>query len=263
MAIEKNVVCIITTLIFTSLVHAESGVKKNINFSIGTETFFTTYDEPGVMHNEGWLDGVSYSLSYQEQRNWSIKLEGMVAIGQVDYSSEKSGTMSDQNNYMADTRGIIEYIPDNSYISFFSGLAYRYLENDAQGRVSSTNNWGYNRISHYIYSPIGINLTFIQTGDWQFMLKLEYDRFWFGVQESELGYVSGYDDIRNNQYSGYGYRYSFAIQKKINTDCWISISPFFRYWNIDDSEVVADSSSRYWEPANETNEYGVNISVLF
>ena len=84
------------------------------------------------------------------------------------------------------------------------------------------------------------------------------------MQESALGYHSGYDDLSNNQYSGYGYRYSFAIQKKINADYRISISPFFRYWNIDDSEVIADSSSRYWlEPANETNEYGVNISLQF
>ena len=264
MVIEKNVVFIITILIFTPLVHGKSDVKKNVNFSIGAETFFSTYDEPGLMHNEGWLNGLSYSLSYQEQRNWGIKLEGMVALGQVDYSSEDSGTMNDQDNYMADTRGIIEYIPDNSYLSFFTGLAYRYLENDAQGRVSSTNNWGYNRVSHYIYSPIGSNLTFIQNGGWQFMLTLEYDYFWFGVQESELGYHSGYDDISNDQYTGYGYRYSFAIQKKINANYSISISPFFRYWNIDDSEVVTDSYGRLWiEPANETNEYGVNISLLF
>ena len=254
--------CIIPIFIYTSSVYAEE-VNKRFNFTIGAQTFFSTYEEPNIMENEGWLNGLSYSLSYQDQINWLYKIEGVVAIGQVDYSSESTGSIDDQDNFMAETRGIVEYNLFSN-ITLFSGVGYRYLFNGSENRISSNNYWGYDRKSNYLYSPIGTNLTFIQNNDCQFRLSLEYDYFWIGIQKNEMGYLSGHDDFSNTQHSGYGYRYSLEVRKKLSANTWISISPFLRYWNIDNSDATVDSYNTSWiEPRNVTNEYGINISLLF
>jgi len=38
------------------------------------------------------------------------------------------------------------------------------------------------------------------------------------------------------------------------------VEPFFRYWDIDESEVEFGS---VFEPANETTEYGIQLIWMF
>ena len=75
--------------------------------------------------------------------------------------------------------------------------------------------------------------------------------------------MAGYEDITNDQESGYGWRAALALTKKTRTIGY-GIELFYRYWDIDDSEVTRDSFGRYWiEPDNETSEVGLNLSILF
>ena len=257
---------IIGILLLPTLSHGETVTEKPISFEIGAQAFRYSYDEPSIMAQDGWLYGISYALTYQ--RDWMFRLEGVVAIGHVDYSSDISGSMDNLDNLMTETRGLFGYTLHNPQRTLsgtiFSGIAYRYLNNDMEGHKTTIGADGYNRTSHYFYSPIGASVKTGILNAWQVKLTLEYDLFWFGKQESDLGSLSGYEDITNDQESGYGYRASLAFEKKITPKYSIGIEPFYRYWDIDDSEKATDSLGRRWkEPENRTTEYGLNISIFF
>lgn len=217
------------------------------------------------MENEGWLFGISYSIS-SKPATIQVKLDGLIAIGLVDYSSESTGSMNDQTNLMSDTRVLFshsEYFPSKQLdITLFSGFGYRYLSNDSSGRGTTSGAGGYLRNSNYYYSPIGINFDLNQQSRWQIKASLEYDLFWFGIQESYLGGYSGYEDAYNDQNSGYGYRLSLSFINQITSNYQVTIEPFIRHWSIDSSDPVTFSSGKsVYEPNNETNEIGINISL--
>ena len=150
----------------------------------------------------------------------------------------------------------------------YSGYGYRYLEDDSEGRLTTTGYIGYKREANYYYAPIGL-MVYVNAG-YGFVLGvcLEYDHFWQGVQKSYLsGAISGLSDLENKQKHGYGYRGSIKIKKKIKP-LDILIEPYFRYWKIEQSDaddttylgVILDPS---YEPKNYSKEYGVKIALFF
>ena len=143
------------------------------------------------------------------------------------------------------------------------GCGYRFLRDDSANELTSTNNLGYLRESNYYYIPIGIKFAVRLDNGWSLHPEFECDYFWSGRQKSYLGYVAGYEDITNDQEGGFGYRFSLALKKKAQTVSY-GFELFYRYWDIDDSEVTVDSWDRAWiEPANETMESGFNFSISF
>ena len=85
---------------------------------------------------------------------------------------------------------------------------------------------------------------------------MEVDFLLNGQQNSNGIPVLG--DIENNQDSGYGLRASVKFQKHWEKSDFI-IEPFVRYWNIDDSDIV----NGVIEPANETTEFGIHLSLMY
>ncbi|MBU1341327.1 MAG: autotransporter domain-containing protein [Proteobacteria bacterium] len=232
--------------------------------SIGAQTYYYEYEEPGVMKNEGWFYGIAYSVSYEE--DVLIKLDGAVAFGWVDYTSTSSGSSDDIKDIMADTRGILGYSiynNENTKITPFIGLGYRFLEDDSSNELTTTNNIGYLRESKYWYSPIGVSIEFKLGNGWTIIPEAEYDFFWSGEQKSYLGYLAGYEDIVNEQEEGYGYRFSLAFEKKTDMRSY-GFGIFYRYWNIDDSDITIDRWGRGWiEPKNDTSEFGLSVTIIF
>lgn len=254
---------LIFTLLATVTLHA-APLEKNIHGSIGVGTYYHQYKEPGIMENEGFFYALSYSLMYEKKL--VLGIEGTVAYGQVDYSSTSSGESSDIDDVLVETRGIIGMVASQTEtvkIISYTGFAYRFLQDDSENKLTSTNHLGYLRESNYYYSPVGVKIDFAMENGWHIIPTLEYDIFWFGEQESYLGYVAGYDDIKNDQEDGYGWRASLAFIHQ-TPSLKYGIELFYRFWDIDDSEVTRDSADRRWiEPHNETREFGINLSVLF
>lgn len=271
MKVRKALLVLGILLSLTGLASGALASKIDLDVSIGTQMFQYTYDKPGYMEHKGWLSGISYSIAYKpivHNRRWLVKLDGIVATGQVDYSSENTGSMDDQENFMTDTRalfGYSEHHPSKQMsVTLFSGLAYRYLSNESENRTTTTGSTLYDRHTYYYYSPIGGSITINEQENWALQATLEYDLFWSGIHESKLGYLAGYDDRTYDQNTGYGYRLSLAFQRKITSYCRVSIEPFFRLWDIKDSEKLMLTSVNYaFEPANKTSEFGLNISLLF
>ncbi len=150
----------------------------------------------------------------------------------------------------------------------FFGVGYRYLENNMGGTISTTGAGGYDRISQYVYSPVGFEWFMPLQGEWTGVYALEFDIFWDGTQKSELSDVAvGLSDLTNDQNDGFGFRSSLRFAGQA-LGYSIEIEPFFRYWLVRDSDV---SPIRYQgvavgyglEPENQTFEAGAKILLKY
>ncbi|MCK7504837.1 MAG: autotransporter outer membrane beta-barrel domain-containing protein [Desulfobacterales bacterium] len=198
-----------------------------------------------------------------------FKVEGRYFYGKVDY--ENSGTIDDIRGYGFEIRllGGYDFKPTSSLtITPSIGFGYRYLKDDAGGRISSTGATGYSRESSYYYSPIGIEAVQIINDQWSLGIIAEYDYFWEGVQQSNLKDVdSRLNNLRNEQHSGYGLRASLVAKRRAGWG-YLALEPFVRYWNIDKSaeQIIAQLGNSVvvgYEPANNTTEIGLRLLIGF
>ena len=288
----------------------DQAVTEALNrLEIGLETFSFSYREPGLMKDKGILTGVYGIYTYRRPGARSIKtmkdawadpvkvnrvsVEGRFAGGLVDYESEGTGTRDGLKFYTFELRGLLGYdmhvIPSGTVTPFF-GVGFRYLKDDNGGKVSSTNNWFYDRESRYIYLPVGIEVSREFRNRWSVALTCEYDWFLSGKQKSHLGdggpsilsaddgqwYVL--DTLQNTQERGFGLRGSLKFTR--TRDRWdFVVEPFVRYWKLEDSrwaQMTSESGSIFWyhdsgrqypvygyEPNNTTTEYGIKVGVVY
>jgi len=266
------------------------------HFEIGSEAFFYTYREPNLMKVNGNKYGVFTSFTYRTQENPKVeslqevfrresklnmfRLEGRYAFGKVDYESNGTGSEAGIPYWAIEFRGLAGYdipVMAESRVTPFLGLGYRYLYDDGGAGITTTGHWGYDRESHYIYLPVGVETQFNIKNGWSIGFTAEYDFFIDGQQISHLeDGGTGYDTVENDQNDGYGLRGSFRIMKETEKLDFF-IEPFVRYWNIDDSDVVAlkingavipiPGSPGYvvggLEPENNTTEYGVKMGFRY
>ncbi len=256
-------ICCVFLLLGLQPVSAQENDKK-FQASVGFQSYYHEYKEPGLMKNEGFFYGVSYSFAYED--TVLLQLNGLLSYGQVDYSSTSTGEADDIDDICAENRVVVGYsIFDDkkTKVTPFVGIAYRFLQDDSNSKLTTTNNIGYLRESNYYYSPIGFRIKVLFDNGWSLTPEFEYDYFWEGRQESYLGYLAGYEDVTNDQEDGYGYRASLTLAKK-TAQVGSSVQIFYRYWDIDNSKITVDSFGSAWiEPKNETVEFGFNVSILF
>ena len=238
---------------------------KGMSFEIGPEFYSFEYEEPGFMKEEGEFFGLALGLT---SRGWADSLpdkrggamfraEARFAYGQVDYDGSVGGnpyTADGFDDLVFEGRLLLggDFLIGNVLNTIYAGGGYRYLSDD-----STDDRYGYLRRSNYVYLPIGYKFDSTYKAGWSFGFGLEWDVFLGGVQKTDLSNVGG-PEVENDQESGYGYRASIKIQKK-SRKMAIIVEPFFRYWDIDKSEVTGFG----YEPANETTELGVQIMFRF
>jgi hypothetical protein len=238
------------------------------NAEFGTELSYITYREPDVdVKEKGLMYGLAGSYTYH--KGFMFRLEGKGSIGWVDYSSQ-SGEISNIRDFMLEGRVLGGYdfsLSKAFLLTPYIGFGYRYLNDDASGKVTTLGLHGYLRESNYYYSPIGLT-GWTQLGrGWLLGITAEYDYLWVGMQKSHLGdAVSGAPTVENRQKTGYGLRGSVKFQKKL-AGIGLNIEPFIRYWNIDRSEDATGTfpGIRFtaYEPHNDSLEYGLNLSFVF
>ena len=226
------------------------------------------YQEPSLgMQESGMMYGVSGDYTYRS-KNFMLKAEGRFAFGDVDYSSP-SGEFDGIRDYDYETRFAVGYdlktASRKASFTPFIGVGYRYLF-DGLSKVGSG---GYDRKSNYLYSPMGMETKFRLGREWSLGLIGEYDLFWHGWQKSELGDTDpALDTAANDQKGGWGTRASIRITKNIGR-IGFAVEPFFRYWNIDKSNIVNITSNgdptgyMAFEPANSSTEWGTRIGIRF
>ncbi|MCA6069734.1 MAG: hypothetical protein LE180_01215 [Endomicrobium sp.] len=269
--IIKNLLLGVLLFVFVAPVLAND--KKN-NVSLALEIASYHYKEPDHMR----LDGIKYGVNAELFSRNSLSelsnrlfcaLQARFMIGTVDYDGSLLGTKIPYKaydiidwyveprcllGYAYDTDGVFEILP-------YTGIGYRYLFNE----LSKDPN-GYNRENICIYLPLGIDFKFKCKKEFNIVLNAEYDLFCFGIQVSHFFAPLAFD-----QNYGYGFRFSGKISKKYR-NIILSAGPFVRYWRIEESskstvelykEGKLPTRTTYFEPKNNTIEFGVHFGVQF
>lgn len=253
---------------------APERLLRRIAYEIGPELYSFEYEEPGVMKDKGIFYGVTLSATYRDwisdyprqaltENKMMIRGEGRFAFGQVDYDGAiqdiETGEVypykvDNQDDFVLEGRLLLgpEWLSGHLLSTLYAGIGYRYLNDD-----SSSDPHGYERESNYYYVPIGYEIDIDLQAGWSWAGRIEYDYFLWGLQRSHLLSI-----VENRQNGGYGYRASIKLQKT-SKDVNFVIEPFFRYWDIDDSEFEYTWWGGGLEPANNTTEYGVQLIWMF
>jgi hypothetical protein len=243
--------------------------KKKHSLAFGTEISYIKYEEPGIMEEKGEMYGLFFSYAYHDKL--MAKLEGKFSYGEVDYQGGTWGgdplTIKRIPDFMLEIRGLLGYdfkIENAVTISPYSGIGYRYLQDNSQDRSYG----GYERESNYVYIPAGVEAVADLGKGWSLGMAAEFDLFVWGRQISYLSDVdSGYWEIENEQVKGYGARGSVFIAQK-GDKFGFMIEPFIRYWNIKESSdayIVYDGYAVGYgvEPNNNSTEIGCRLAVTF
>jgi hypothetical protein len=229
-------------------------------WEVGGQIASYRYEEPGLMNLEGTRAGVVGAYTFASPNRVYGRIDLRSSYGSLKY--EGSGTLDDVPDWIFEARAVVgrDYlVGGGAAISPYIGLGYRYLYNDLRG-YSSTGAVGYQRVSQYLYVPVGLTARF-RTGErWVLAPTVEYDAFLGGRQHSQLTDTGiGYSDADNTQKHGYGYRAYLMLE----SGHW-AFGPWLHYWNIKDSDIVPIGlGAAAMEPANWTREYGVELRYRF
>jgi hypothetical protein len=248
----------------------EAGLQR-ITVDIGPEVYTFKYEE-SYIEEEGIFYGLRFGYTVHDivpevptesrsDRGAMYRAEGRVAYGQVDYDGElMDGTPYKINNIddlTFEGRFLLgaDLLGGDALNTVYAGVGFRYLNDDPSFDPAA-----YERESKYLYIPIGYQFDSSHKPGWSLGFGAEFDFLIYGNQKSHLSdYDPSFPDIDNRQNDGYGYRASVRLRNK-NKDAIFVIEPFYRYWDIDDSEI---EYGVFYEPANETNELGIQIYWIF
>lgn len=247
--------------------------------TFGSEIYRYSYKEPVFnLEIKGLQFGVFGAYTYRPSPGDALRsevlnmyrIDARFAAGPVDYSSNGSGQLDNEDNHVFELRGLAGYdhfVNEQFLLTGYLGLGFRYLNNDSGGRQSTTGAYGYERVSNYFYLPVGIETVHQITSQWRIASNLEWDIFLYGEQTSYLSDVSSsYPDIENNQNRGYGIRASVRIVKA-GTSTDLFLEPFVRYWRIHDSQITTAVGNGVaitaLEPDNSTAEYGFKLGLEY
>jgi hypothetical protein len=247
---------------------ASADTLPSSSFSSGLQLSHVTYREPELMRESGIMYGVV--ASYQGLgRSLMGKIDATLSFGEVDYvGSYQDGTpltIADIKDTMFEIRAVTgptAFVDSTSSYIPYIGLGYRYLYDGADVAPG-----GYQRESNYLYVPLGVEGVPLSRGAWRFGFTVEYDLFLRGKQCSYLSDVDpGYNDVENEQSSGYGYRASLRFVRSGARD--LIIEPFYKYWKIDESDTklltfYGVPDALVFEPENTSEELGIRFIMRF
>ena len=250
---------------------SQASMARSFDLSAGVSSI--TYTEPHFMKEEGLFYGLNASYTERSPQHMMGALEGRFAIGQVDYSSNGTGTLDDIQDWTGEARvlgGYDFFALSETRLTPYIGLGYRYLSDQSGGMTSTTGASGYDRESNYVYLPIGLKTITKLGDDWTLGFTIEYDNLLWGKQKSHLEDVDPtVDPIENKQNGGYGLRGSMQITRTMTETVDLVFEPYFKYWNIDASDIKSITISGTptglagQEPANHSTEYGMNLGLHF
>jgi len=240
---------------------AQVGAQRQQHLKIGPAFSNFNYEEPGLMELDGTMYGIMGTYMHRSEDGLRFTLSLRYAFGSdMDYTGATWGgtpVTAKTDDYIVELRGLL------GGKNFFAGIGYRYWNN----KVKATG--GYEREILYWYAPVGIEASGPLSDKWVGRIKAEYDFFILGRVKSHLSEaVAGLNDPENDQDSGYGFRFSVEFKRELRNFYALSIEPFFIYWDIDESDWALLTQYGVpvgygYEPANETQNYGIQVNLYF
>ena len=229
------------------------------------ETYHETVDGASFMTEKARMLGLNMTLREDVNEQDAFVLRGRYAWGSSDYSSA-SGQFSDLRRKSYDFSLVYQHAFDLSATTLTPeiGLGYRRLDDD----LNQAGSGGYGRNSMYTYLLLGISSRNSLNADWMVAPRLAYKYMLAGTQVSRLSDISSScGDLHNSQKNGYGYEANLAFDRKLAGGTVLSITPFYRYWSIKDSDTATTVCGNYtisgMEPQNTTKEVGVSAAYSF
>lgn len=137
------------------------------------------------------------------------------------------------------------------------GLGYRRLVDNLQDAGPS----GYKRINERLYAILGVAYEF-QLTEWEIVPTLDFRRSLWSEHVSELPLTGGGTYRMVHKQEGRGGEFSLQLAQKVGRYPLV-IRPFYRWWDMDASNVVYVGNDGYIEPRNTTSEVGLDISLRF
>ncbi len=239
-------------------VEVPSGMPDK-NWSLGINSGFVHYSEPGLMQEYGNLFGInaSYSKTTDDRSVFGrVEYEGL--FGTLTYDGgNKHGPVSmpshDSLHSLRGVTGLNWALNDVVRFAPYTGLGGRYLDDIIDGPG------GYERQISYLYLPIGMETHLGVIDSWKLTLKTEADIFLAGTAHTTLSDVNpDLPDLDNSQNSGFGWRASLSSMHKIN-QIVVKLEPYIQSWNINQSKV----DRGFIEPDNNSTLIGLVAAVEF
>jgi len=252
---------VVGSFVFCSASFAQYAGKIH-NFSVAPEVSSYEYKEPSVMKYTGTM----YGLSAEYLNHGGVgRIKNSIPIqfrarftymyGKLDYDGQlMSGVpykFTGAKNYFIDTvlAGGMEFKLGGDFsVSPYLGFGYRYLEDKGDADPAA-----YKREQVYYYLPIGADWKKTLSPTWSLAFNTEVDVLLRGENTTHLS-----DKMKFRQDSGYGLRFAAKVEKNLQS-VGIFAEPFFRYWDIDKSNVKYG----FLEPKNKTTEFGLRVGFSF
>ncbi len=233
--------------------------------SLGVEGFHDSYREPAAFPT--LLDNSNYgsitaSYTHTSPRNYIFGADGRLSYGSDHYRSD-SGSSAGSPQYEGELRlrGGGTFLLMGDVTTLYTGVGGRFFYDNSKGTVTDLGLFGYDRRIAQLYVPVGMTWH-LPVGSWLLSSNLEYDQLIKGWVNSRLQSLGGYD-IRNTQTRGYGLRGELMFRPIAENSTW-EIGPFFRYWNVADSNTyTAPDTSQWLEPQNTRIQVGAALRVLY
>ena len=270
----RNLSLIGVCFLFSSVAAFADETKPNISkhrFEIGLQTMHFDYGEESNVDWDGYMYGIAGSYNFLAQNKVMIDVSLEYFYGDLDYDGRTWGgspLKADTDDWIVGCRILGGYhfdVKSKHGFTPFAGIGYRYWNE----MIHSTG--GYEREIEYWYSPIGIKTISPLWNNWRWGISVEYDLFWGGSVKSHFSDVlTGYNDpkVDLNFGGGHGFRFSLQFSRKFMKSYILSIEPYIRYWDMDNSEIGTLTLNGVpvalvYEPENDTTACGVFISVGF
>ncbi len=220
------------------------------------DIFFMSVKAPdfGMRHFDLGLSGNAYMGNVY----WHVNFTAF--SGDTNYKSAKTGELKDTENSGFDFFAKVNHdinITSQATISPYYGFGFRELVDDKSGLQTTTGHTGYYRKSEYSYLPLGLDIYFQASSEWQLKAQVQWNSLITARQHS--------GSVINNQHSGWGTYLSLGGEYQLEA-YRIGLKTFYHYWKIQDSdiqkgEVILGRTDSLLEPENETKETGITLTV--
>lgn len=239
------------------------------DFSLAAVVSYFDYEEDSIdVSIEGPMYGIAARYDFHSATSrWMLGLQGELDFGSLDYDgATQSGipVSADSDDTLFEARALagLDFEPGPDWLlTPFLGLGFRYWYNDVSGVGS------YTREVSYLYLPLGLEVVHNLGSGWRLRMAAEGDVLLAGQVDSELSDVDpGLNDTTNSTDFGDGWGARVSLEARTRN---FSVEPYFRYWDIDESDTDALTYYGYptgflvFEPANTTTVFGIQLGYHF
>lgn len=260
---NKVFLAVLTAGILIFAPAAGAGLVEGWDFEVGAEVGHFQYRESHFMREYGMQYGGYLALGIGAVQPWYFQLHGSYVGGDITYDGGYCAIWGcrplkgDSSNFIINFRGLAGYqLLDGKFrIMPYSGIGYRYLENDLRDLETKwyLQGLGYLRQQTYFYLPLGCELALpvSRDGRWELGLRGEFDWMFYGFHIA--------DGIRLDNQSGWGFRLGPFLRRELDENIAFKLELSAEYWKIGDSDI----NRGFMEPANASNYYSCRLGLVF